>query len=140
MGIIKSTSKKPDGPCSFEGCKETIKQGGDYLWDFSKSKAYCTNHEEMNKQVQESSGSQNKGGQFKPGYKAPATFRTPEDGATALEIFASFCEKRLPGVIEKLDGTPNENQVRIERIDHWTKVFLAVFLGKTEVNQGGKTS
>jgi hypothetical protein len=35
MGIIKSTSKKPDGPCSFEGCKETIKQGGDYLWDFT---------------------------------------------------------------------------------------------------------
>lgn len=132
MGIVKSTSKKPDGPCSFEGCKETIKQGTDYLWDFDNSKAYCLNHEELNKKVVQKSGggSQgNKGGWSKPGMPL---CRSPEEGMVAVVNFKDFIIKAIPEVLEK---TYNIDPKKADEkgINYLIDTFKEIFLGKTQV-------
>jgi hypothetical protein len=111
MGIVKSTSKKPDGPCSFEGCKETIKQGTDYLWDFDNSKAYC------------------KGGWSKPGMPL---CRSPEEGMVAVVNFKDFIIKAIPEVLEK---TYNIDPKKADEkgINYLIDTFKEIFLGKTQV-------
>lgn len=140
MPLVRAKSKRKEGStCSFEGCDVKINLGDDYLWDFTNSIAYCTGHDELNSKVVENKtqGQSGSKGGFSRG---TATFRTPEDGATALGIFGSFVAETMPGIIRKVESLDNKKAIPTERLDHWTKQFLAVFLGKTEVHQGGKTS